>query len=111
MIVVQRRFKTATELQTWRQSLSDWKDFNKDFGNIYLDGLDADTESALLARGSQSAVSVPGKSSGASGSFSTGFGSSNKKNITDLSQVVVNQDDDDDDNREVRPDYSFLFCH
>jgi hypothetical protein len=96
---VKMRFKTATELQTWRQGLSDWKDFNKDFGNIYLDGLDADTESALLARASQSAVSAPGKSSGASGSFSTGFGSSNKKNITDLSQVVVDQDDDDDDNR------------
>jgi uncharacterized membrane protein YgcG len=103
---VKIRFKNASELQTWRQGLSDWKDFNKDFGNIYPNGLNTDTESALYSRGSQSGGSAPGKSSGTGGGSSTGFNSNNNnnnKNITDLSQVVVDQDDDDDDNRGVRP--------
>lgn len=85
------RFKNGTDLQIWKQGLSDWKDFNSDFGNIYPNGLHQDTESAAYARASQSSVSKGGNSS------------NNANNATDLSQIVVDQEEDDEDNKGVRP--------
>lgn len=102
------RFKTATELQTWRQGLSDWKDFNSDFGNIYPNGLSQDAESGAYGRASQSSSA----SASATASSSTAMNpahrnhsgnGANAKEATDLSQIVVDQDEDEDDSKGVRP--------
>lgn len=103
------RFKNATELQTWRQGLSDWKDFNSDFGNIYPNGLSQDAESGGYGRASQSSAASASASSTAMNPAhrnhsGNGNGTSaNAKEATDLSQIVVDQDEDEDDSKGVRP--------
>lgn len=86
-------------MQTWRQGLSDWKDFNKDFGNIYPNGLNQDTESALYARASVSNNTSSANNNTNNSKYSTAKNTNN--NAVDLSQVVVDQDEDDDTG--VRP--------
>lgn len=92
LLFVVCRFKTITEVDNWKKSFQEWKEFNLDYGSIYPNGL----PSHDIERNSP---------------FQTSNNPMNQvaKNDNLLDHIQVEEDDDDD--KGVRPLMKVCFTY
>jgi hypothetical protein len=91
LIIYIYRFKSGEDVERWQRGLTEWKDFNVDYGSIYPNGIDPDVESA--------SVSIVG------GPNSSGNNNNNRRTQqgTELNSVILDENDENEDDKGVRP--------
>jgi hypothetical protein len=97
------RFRTAEEQARWRQGLSEWKDFNVDYGMIYPMGIPPEGASTATAGEDEEHYTPPTTSNNntSRGSHTRSTANPAASRLTaqqELDRVVVGDEDDDDGN-------------